>query len=206
MWLFDTYLMQFKIILKTKDNSNLPLAVRLFVCTTSKYLTFHALLPCSGPRFVSRDGPSILVYSSCLTRSYISLPVQWKQFLAFQVPLTATSFWDDWLFFGICFGGHAFQQRCFFRGRRPLLNYRSDIQQWQLVVCNVFLSLLLSRWMHHSWRWAGNLFLLYPLRDNVHSHLRHAKRPMVVRGVGGGVGVWAMSVFRERSGIFVFWS
>ena len=27
------------------------------------------------------------------------------------------------------------------------------------------------------------------LRDNVHSHFRHAKRPMAVRGWGGGVGV-----------------
>ena len=25
-------------------------------------------------------------------------------------------------------------------------------------------------------------------RDNVHSHLRHAKRPMAVRGGGGGAG------------------
>ena len=29
----------------------------------------------------------------------------------------------------------------------------------------------------------------HTLRDNVHSHLRHAKRPMAVRGVGGWVGV-----------------
>ena len=38
---------------------------------------------------------------------------------------------------------------------------------------------------------ATSIFRFYEnfyVRDNVHSHLRHAKRPMAVRGGGGGVG------------------
>ena len=42
------------------------------------------------------------------------------------------------------------------------------------------------------------------LRDNVHSHLHHAKRPMAVGGGGGGGGGLSnMAVFREQSGTFV---